>query len=125
MISLADDISDEESLNLSITDRLNWIWEIYNLGLGFNEINVNEVGNHHECRLGKWIESRGSDVPKLKKHLIHLEKPHSELHELARRAVIAYNSGDSHLGDQLLIDLSNISREVVRTLEGMKKIKKL
>lgn len=47
-------ISQEDIVELTITDHLLWRWRIYNLLLGFEKMSESEVGTARESRLGEW-----------------------------------------------------------------------
>lgn len=44
-------------IELSKTDHLMWKWKVYNMILGNINIEIETVGNHHVCRLGKWLQT--------------------------------------------------------------------
>lgn len=118
-IDMMDMVDSSDALNFCITDHMHWKWRIYNLLLGYEHIDNNGVGNHHTCRLGKWIESIGKTIPALSQDISEIESPHSKLHTITADAVIAYNRGDISQAEQLLIEIDIASSEVIKLLKNM------
>ena len=52
---LEDDIKlDTKSLlDVCKTDYLMWRWRVYNMILGYENIDAQTIGTHQDCRLGK------------------------------------------------------------------------
>lgn len=117
-IDMLDRSSPKEQIQFCIVDHMHWKWRIYNLLLGYEKINVEDVGNHTTCRLGKWLAKNSKD-PKLLQYIRDLEKPHTELHRIAADGVAAYNKGDMHTAEQALIKVDRASTEVIAILEKM------
>lgn len=117
-IDMLDKSSPKEQIQFCIVDHMHWKWRIYNLLLGYEKINVEDVGNHTTCRLGKWLTKNSKD-PKLLQYIRDLEKPHSNLHRIAADGVAAYNNGDMHTAEQALIKVDRASTEVIAILEKM------
>ncbi len=110
-----------QSLELYKTDHLLWTWRIYNLILGFENLKSSEVGNHHECRLGRWVESHNSDKCRSVPAFQQLESPHKMVHDLAREAAVAYEQGNLAKAEQVLEKMSWASGEVVGILEELQR----
>ncbi len=121
-IDMSDCERAADTINYCITDHLHWKWRIYNLLLGYEKLNAEDVGNHHTCRLGKWIEANKSVYPKLEGLIRDMEKPHSELHKLAGEAIKLYNQGKKHQADEMLVNIDMASAEVVVILKKMLEI---
>lgn len=108
-----------QALELYKTDHLLWTWRIYNLVLGFEHIKSSEVGDHHECRLGRWVGSLGEDKCRSLPAIQRLEEPHKHVHELARKAALAYEQGDITEAERILGVMEQASKEVVGILNEM------
>jgi methyl-accepting chemotaxis protein len=114
--------SDEMlSIELSITDHMMWKWRIYNMILGYTTLDERSVGNHHTCRLGKWIEGLTVTDSSIQSTLNRMLEPHKRLHEVAKEAIVAYNRGDLKKADQALIAIDGHSQEVVKALTELKR----
>jgi methyl-accepting chemotaxis protein/heme-based aerotactic transducer len=115
-------ISQEDIISLTITDHLLWRWRIYNLLLGFEKMTVDDVASYKESRLGKWYYGEGKkllgDEPVFKE----LEEPHAQVHEIAKKAVQAYNDGNAELAEEYLVDVEKYSNIVIEKLTKLKEI---
>ncbi|WP_010308506.1 protoglobin domain-containing protein [Kurthia senegalensis] len=109
-------ISQEDIIELAITDHLLWRWRIYNLLLGFEHMTEKEIESPKDTRLGEWYYGQGKDI--LGKHpvFVQLEKPFKNVHEVAKLAVRTYYEGNSHGAEILLADLEEQSRDVIEKL---------
>ena len=112
-------ITTKQALELSKTDHLLWTWRIYNMLLGYEHVDPSAVGNHHDCRLGKWYD--GPEAVGLRENsaFSKLASPHQRVHELARQAALAYSQGNLNEAGNLLDQMSQASQEVVGILEEL------
>lgn len=112
--------SQEDLIQLSITDHLLWRWRVYNMILGFEKLTENDVASHINCRFGKWYyglaEGLISHDPAFKK----LEQPHIRVHELARKAVKEVNEGNQVTAEQTLQELGEASKEVISLMNELR-----
>lgn len=113
-------ISHEDVISLAITDHLLWRWRIYNLLLGFDEMTLEEVGTAKESRLGKWYYGKGQETLGDKQVFKDLERPYLRMQELARLAVKSYNDGNKAKAEEVLVDLTEVSHEVVDKLQQLR-----
>ena len=113
-------MSQEDLLQLAITDHLLWRWKIYNLILGFEKIKEDEVSSHKDCRLGKWYYGIAKQIFGAEKCYQEVEQPHAKIHEIAKNAVIAVNQGNKERAEQYLIEITETSKEVVEKLYVLK-----
>jgi methyl-accepting chemotaxis protein len=114
-------LTDKDFLDVYKVDHLLWRWRIYNMILGYEKADINTAGDYKNCRLGKWYY--GGDCEKLKKYKAYtdMEKPHIELHNLAKEAIAAYEKGDIKAAEKALAGMDYCSKEVVKCLESLKK----
>ncbi|EET85483.1 methyl-accepting chemotaxis sensory transducer [Clostridium carboxidivorans P7] len=115
-------LTDCDMINVYETDHLLWRWKVYNMFLGNEKVNINVVGDYKGCRLGKWYYGIGCDKFRDNKAFIELEKPHIELHDAAKEAVIAYERGDIKLAEQCLEKMDMCSKKVFTLMGGIKKL---
>jgi len=115
-------ITNNQALELSKTDHLLWTWRIYNMLLGYEHVDPSTVGNHHDCRLGRWAE--GPETTKLRTNatFLKLSAPHERVHELARQAAHAYNQGNMNEAEKLLDQMSQSSQDVVGLLNELQQL---
>lgn len=89
--------------------------------LGFEQLKSSEVGNHHTCRLGHWVESKDADKCRSKPTFRELESPHKLVHELAREATVAFEQGNKAKAEQILEQMAHASKGVVQILESLQR----
>lgn len=119
MVDTVEEVAMKDMLDIVITDHLNWRWMIYNMIMGFEKITVKQVGSHHQCQLGKWIETHAKFVPELKQSLNKLHEPHKALHQAALNAVKSYNAGDVPGAEMMLDEIDDLSTGIVSILNEM------
>ncbi len=119
-LNCADKLDNHTMIELSISDHLMWKWRVYNMILGYIRLEENAVGDHRNCRLGKWLASLDETDPKVANVLQKLETPHANVHIFAKKAIRAYNEGAVLNAHQLLIELDNYSTIVVEILRNYK-----
>ena len=88
--------------------------------LGYEKIDASTVGTHHDCRLGKWYYTTGSKMHKGNQDFIAIEKPHDDLHRLAKEAVICYEKNDIQGAEAALAQMDICSKQVVADLISLK-----
>lgn len=118
-IGQLSEISTHQSLELCKTDHLLWTWRVYNMVLGFEHIKASDVGNHHECRLGHWVDSHNADKCRSIPTFKQIETPHKQVHDLAREAALAYEQGNIAKAEQILEKMGQASGKVVELLNEL------
>lgn len=116
----ADHLNKTHQIDICISDHLMWKWRVYNMILGNVVFDENNVGTHHTCRLGNWIEKQDKSHESINKLFEELEKPHSSVHELAKEAIKAFNEKDIKSSEEALVLLDQASTEVIRLLTELK-----
>lgn len=115
-------IGEEDNIELNITDHLLWRWRIYNLILGFEEMKESDIGNSRDSRLGQWYYGQGKNLHGNERAYKELEKPFLEIHDIARKAISASNSGQKDRAEQYLEQLTNVSNIVIEKLQELQQI---
>lgn len=115
-------IVDNELLDICIADHLLWRWRVYNMLLGYEMINIDTIGTHYECRLGKWYYSTGKEVFNGNRVFADMEKSHADLHKFAKEATIAYEKKDMKAAEEALAKMDLCSKEVVDALDVLRDI---
>lgn len=124
MYKNADLISDLDSIDICITDHLNWRWRIYNMILGYDKIDPAAMGDHTKCRLGRWVAEKGIVTHEYKSLVEKMNGPHKKLHDLAMEAVKAYRQDDRKRSEDLLHEMDDVSKEVIGILNDLKRVAK-
>ena len=119
IIHKATNIEMYDSLDLVITDSLNWRWCVYNMILGNAQVDIALVANADNSRLGRWITNFGSKESILRNHISLLEKPRYKMHELAQKALESYNHGDKKSAEDYLSQVDRLALEIDNILREM------
>lgn len=113
-------LGEADRLDICITDHLIWRWRVYNMILGYTTIDINSIGTHRDCRLGEWYESEAGRRLSGNRLYRELEKPHEDLHRLAKQAAVAYERNDLRAAEEALEGMDVCSHKVVEILEELK-----
>lgn len=113
-------MTDADMVDIYKTDHLLWRWRVYNMLLGHEKVDINVVGDYKACRLGKWYYGISCDNYRKEKVFAELEKPHIELHEIAKGAVIAYERNDIKSAELALEKMDLCSQKVFGILDKIK-----
>lgn len=120
MLSSGSGLLECDMLDICKTDHLMWRWRVYNMILGYEKIDINTIGTHLDCRLGKWYYSAGKEVLGQNEIFKAMEKPHIELHQMAKEAAIAYSRNDIAGAEKALEKMNECSVKVVQALDKLK-----
>ncbi|MFL0246426.1 methyl-accepting chemotaxis protein [Candidatus Clostridium stratigraminis] len=113
-------LTDSDMVEIYKTDHLLWRWKVYNMLLGNEKVDINVVGDYKQCRLGKWYYGIECDKFRNNKLFNELEKPHIELHNIAKEAVIAYEKNNIKAAEEGLKNMDKCSEKVFAILDEMK-----
>ncbi|MDQ6965038.1 MAG: methyl-accepting chemotaxis protein [Mariprofundales bacterium] len=106
-------------LQLAKTDHMLWKKRLVDMVLGRGDIEVNEVVDHHQCRLGKWYDGAGREIYGNRRQFMELEDPHAEVHRRAKSAVQQYNSGNLEAAIAEVEKIGPLSTQVVSLLSDL------
>lgn len=120
-LNFANERDPRVMIDLTITDHLMWKWRVYNMILGYVDLDPKTVGDHHSCRLGKWLTTLDTGNGKITGLITKMEKPHSLIHQDAKKAIEAYHRGDVDTAERLLKDIERNSHHVVELLKELKR----
>ncbi len=113
----AINMSLRDSVKIYIVDHLLWCWRVYNMILGYTQID--KIGDHKTCRLGGWYYSVTDSKILDNTSFKELELPHIQLHQYAREAVEAYNKGDKKRAEEILERMKHCSDSVIKHLNNI------
>lgn len=117
-------LSQEDIIELHITDHLLWRWRIYNLLLGFEQMQVEDIQSARKSRIGQWYYGQGMKLLGEERVFKNLERPFTQVHEVAKKAVISYLNGEKEQAEHLLEELTRHSSEVIDNLKACQQIVK-
>lgn len=115
-------ISQEDIIEVAITEHLLWRWKIYNLLLGFEEVSQLNIESPRDSNLGQWYYGMGKDLLSNERAYRELEAPYLEAYEIAKKAVNAYTSGNKDLAESYLEELTVTSKIVIEKLQHLQQI---
>ena len=83
---------------------------------------VEEMGTARVSRLGSWYYGKGQETLGDKVVFQQLEAPYLRMYELACKAVKTHNDGKTQQAEEVLVDLTAASQEVIAILEQLREI---
>jgi len=107
-------------LQLSKADHILWKWRIYNMFLGLESVEPNDVSSHRDCRLGKWYTA-----PRTVERFGHLQDYHDldgyhlRVHESAKLAAEAHKAGNIEKADVHLKEVDEASKHVLYYINNL------
>ncbi|WP_153731704.1 protoglobin domain-containing protein [Sporosarcina obsidiansis] len=113
-------ISQEDIIELAITDHLLWRWKIFNMLLGFESMTEQDVGSARTSRLGEWYYGIGKELLGTEKAYKELERPFVHIHELATKAVQQHHRGNKEAAESYLTRVTEESQVVIEKLKELK-----
>lgn len=118
------ELDKSEILDICKVDHIMFRWKTYNMLLGYETINLEDLIDHNHCKLGLWYnEVHSNEILKSDAYKA-LEGPHKELHDYAKKAVIAYQSNDLKTVHEMIEAIDLTSRQIVKLLRKIKKLYK-
>ena len=115
-------ISQEDIIELAITDHLLWRWKVYNLLLGFETIQAEDIKSYKETNLGHWYYGKGRELVGEERIYKEIEEPFIQVYEYAKKAIQAHNSNQQTLAEEYLLQLTDTSSVLVEKLRAIQKI---
>jgi methyl-accepting chemotaxis protein len=113
-------LSPNEVIDLAIVDHKMWVWRIQNMLLGYEKINDSAVSTTKDCPFSKWYYGEGKTAFGSEEAFKSLEPYHDALHDLAAKAVHAYNTGDVEACRAMLDKMHSNSKSIVDCLTRLK-----
>jgi len=108
-------LSDVDLLSAARGDHVLWVQRLHEMLLDRERISPQDVADHHACRLGRWYDSSqavGRSIPSFNA----LERPHQELHAVARHAVELHNRGQREEARKEVHRVIVLSQEILSLL---------
>lgn len=112
--------SNHELIKKVKADHYLFVIMIFNLIQGVVEIDSNHIVDHMSCRFGKWYYNPSNNY-RNNKLFNAIEAPHKQLHDYARTAVIAYNSGNIKEAKHAFNQVERLSHKIVKMLSRLEK----
>ena len=112
-------LNSRDIIKVAKTDHLLWKWKIYNMLLGLETFDSEQVTSHETCRLGKWYYSDLSQQVKENPAYKQLEEPHKAVHHFAKQAVTYYKQGNLTATEEAFEQVINSSNTVISLLSQL------
>lgn len=113
-------LRNKEMIRIVQTEHLLWKWWLYNYMLGYYPLQEEDITNHLHCRFGKWYEKmRTNKALQSLPSFVALDKPHKQVHDLAREIFGLVQRGEKRRARGLLIELEQHSLRVVQYLRTL------
>lgn len=103
------------------TEHLLWKWWLISYLFGLYNMPEEQVLDHTQCRLGKWYYSVQDSTIKDLSYFKEMEKPHEELHRLAKSIFQQIKNNDLIRAKSGIYELENISFKIVGYLDSLEK----
>ena len=99
--------------------HLAWKGKIRGFLDGFVEMDVNQAVSHHDCVLGKWLDSEGREKYQHFNEMGELDHVHEKMHGTIRQIVELKKSGKQGEAEQLYLNIDSYSKQVVGHLDQL------
>ncbi len=100
--------------------HLRWVERLEGLVYRGVKIPREELVSHHNCALGQWYYSFGTQHYGHLSEFRAIEPPHEKLHAIARQIVDCIDRGDRAQAERLLEQVRGVSKEIVSGLERLR-----
>ncbi|MGG3451815.1 methyl-accepting chemotaxis protein [Domibacillus aminovorans] len=114
-------LTAKDVIKVAKTDHLLWKWKVYNVLLGIEKVQSEQITSHKECRLGEWYYGTLSDQVKKQLPFQQLEEPHQAVHHYAKEAMREYEQGYIEKAYESFRKLEEASSEVIALLIQLEK----
>ncbi|MBI9044296.1 MAG: CZB domain-containing protein [Anaerolineaceae bacterium] len=102
--------------------HLKWVSRIEKMLAGDLVLDAEKAGSDHECLLGQWYFSKANQNYIHIPEFIAIEKPHTELHAIVSKTIVAYQGGDEIFAEAQLPEIERVSNEVVALLNKLQEV---
>lgn len=109
----------KDIMKVAKTDHLLWKWKVYNMILGLEKIDPEQVTSHEVCRLGKWYYGDLPSHIKEKQAFIRIEDSHIKVHSCAKQAVEYFEKENLEGAQQAFESLEKASSTVIELLSQL------
>lgn len=102
------------------SDHVLWKKRLNEMLLGSNQINPEEVSDHHQCRLGKWYYGEGMKQFAGDPSFTAIEPSHAKVHEIARKVAELYKNGMKIEAQEMVDSLEPHTGIVLENLDRLR-----
>ena len=121
---LMDDESASEEIDFStyILQHHRWVSRVGSALAGNETISLSEMTDHHNCDVGRWIDSEGENLFRDKPVFAELKQSHEQVHQLLRQIVQNLHDGKTEEANDGFSDLIETSNRLVALFSRLKDI---
>lgn len=101
------------------SDHFIWKKKLAEMFVGLNNLKMEELADHHQCRLGKWYDQVNDPWFSANGEFKALVEPHSRVHGFGKEAARFHLEGNLVEAERLFGDMEAASIEVVNLLDGI------
>lgn len=114
-----DCLTEKDSIEIFKTDHLFWRWRVFNVLLGYEQNDLQNLGDFKSCRLGKWYYGDESNQFKNDHNFKAMAKPHEQFHTYAKEALAAHKKGDTNTAEECLKKMDICLAEVFKLMDKL------
>ncbi len=107
-------------LELAKSDHRGFVGKVASCLRGETAMDQGKLPDHHTCRFGKWYYKEGLAICGDNEGFRVVEPPHEKIHQLAKQAVAAHNTGDDRRADQLYKEMEAVSKQMLTLLDNIR-----
>jgi len=108
-------------IDIAKLDHVQFVNRIERCVDGKEAVTSSALPDHHNCRFGKWYFGDGQQLCGNLHSFKAIDVPHEKIHRIAKEIVELKNGGDVEQAEKKLLELENISGEIVQMLENVKR----
>ncbi|HIJ22409.1 MAG: hypothetical protein HON68_09200 [Gammaproteobacteria bacterium] len=99
--------------------HLAWKGKIRGFLDGFIEMDINQAVSHHDCVLGKWLDSEGREKYKNFHEMSSLDDVHAKMHAVVKKVIELKKDGKKGEAEQEFLKISPYSKQVVEYIDEL------
>lgn len=99
-------------------DHVVWKGEVYAVAAGQSHKSAHDLGDHTNCRLGRWYSSEGKELFGQTSQYKQLEEPHRQVHQRGMEALKTLAAGDKKKSIEHLRAMEQASKQVMQILDS-------
>lgn len=119
LAQLNPQLSDKDVLSIAKIDHLLWKWRVYSMLLGHGQVDPEQAGNYHQCRLGEWYDLNKNHSISDTREFKAIDDPHIKMHELTKECVQRYQNGDIQEANEIAGRIQGYSQKIISLLESL------
>ena len=101
------------------SDHFIWKKRLAEMFVGLNNLQEEELADHHQCRLGKWYDQVEDSWYQNSTEFKAIVEPHSQVHAYGKTAARHHAEGDHEEADRQFKMMEDASLEVVNQLDKL------